>query len=150
MKPELITNSRQIEARTGIPVEAVTLQSTIFLEGPGDRLPLLVRGDDGQAQTDRRSAGCDDELIIGAGLLRVAVEVADGDGFLSAVDLRDLAVREDVDTTLFNICREQGDKIVCFVDHVADEIGQITGTAADVVGALKDRDVEPTDRDAWL
>ena len=103
-----------------------------------------------QTQTDRRSAGCDDELIIGAGLLRVAVEVADGDGFLSAVDLRDLAVREDVDTTLFNICREQGDKIVCFADHVAGEVGQTTGAAADVVGALKDRDVEPTDQDAWL
>ena len=90
MKPELITNSRQIEARTGIPVEAVTLQSTIFLEGPGDRLPLLVRGDDGQMTLLLRRIELGNYLPMGVAedaALRSGVRLAVYDPYFTMSDI---------------------------------------------------------------
>lgn len=44
---ELITDAKSVRNETGLDLDENTLQSGIFLEGPRDRLPILVKGEDG-------------------------------------------------------------------------------------------------------
>lgn len=54
MTAELITDSKRIQEEIGLCVEDNTLQSGIFLEGPRDRLPILVKGRGGYTLVTRR------------------------------------------------------------------------------------------------